>query len=90
MATVANERRCLKAKDIFKDCSECPEMVVVPAGSFTMGSLVGEEGRANHEGPQRTVTIGKAFAAARFEVTFAEWDACVAGRRLPKLPDPEG
>ena len=62
-----------------KDCAECPEMVTVPAGSFVMGSPAGEEGRDDDEGPQRTVTIGRAFAVGKFEVTFAEWDACVAG-----------
>ncbi|MFO0475981.1 MAG: caspase family protein, partial [Alphaproteobacteria bacterium] len=62
-----------------KDCAECPEMVTVPAGSFVMGSPAGEEGRSSDEGPQRTVTISRAFSAGKFEVTFAEWDACVAG-----------
>jgi formylglycine-generating enzyme required for sulfatase activity len=52
---------------------------VVPAGSFVMGSPAGEEGRDADEGPQRTVTISRAFAVGKFEVTFAEWDACVAG-----------
>lgn len=63
----------------FRDCDECPEMVTVPAGSFVMGSPADEEGRRDDEGPQRTVTIGRAFAVGKFEVTFAEWDACVAG-----------
>ncbi len=61
-----------------RDCPECPEMVVVPPGSFVMGSPASEEGRLDLEGPQRTVTIARAFAVGRFEVTFAEWDACVA------------
>ncbi|NWH08210.1 MAG: formylglycine-generating enzyme family protein [Alphaproteobacteria bacterium] len=63
---------------VFRDCTDCPEMVVIRAGSFTMGSPEGEEGRTNNEGPQRYVTIAKPFAVGRFEVTFAEWDACVA------------
>jgi formylglycine-generating enzyme required for sulfatase activity len=62
----------------FRDCPDCPEMVVVPAGSFMMGSPMGEEGRGKNEGPQRTVTIAKPFAVGKFEVTFAEWDVCVA------------
>jgi formylglycine-generating enzyme required for sulfatase activity len=44
-----------------------------------MGSPAGEEGRGDDEGPRRTVTIGRAFAVGKFEVTFAEWDTCVAG-----------
>ena len=53
-------------------------MVVVPAGSFTMGSPSTETDRSEDEGPQRTVTIGSDFAVGRYEVTWAEWDACVA------------
>ena len=62
----------------FRDCPECPEMVVVPAGSFMMGSPSHEAGRDNDEGPAHRVTIAKPFAVGKYEVTFAEWDACVA------------
>ncbi len=62
----------------FRDCPECPEMVVVPAGSFTMGSPSSEKGRRVFEGPQHRVTIREPFAVGKYEVTFAEWDACVA------------
>ena len=73
------EERALKPKDSFKECDTCPEMVVVPAGSFMMGSPESEEGRLDSEGPQHQVTIARPFAVGKFEVTFAEWDACVAG-----------
>jgi formylglycine-generating enzyme required for sulfatase activity len=63
----------------FKDCESCPEMVVVPAGSFTMGSPATEERSNDDERPQHRVTIQHDFAVGKFEVTFAEWDACVAG-----------
>ena len=85
----AEEERALKPGDSFKECSECPEMVVVPAGSFTMGSSPSEiaalekqypGNRFDIEGPQRRVTIARPFAVGRFEATFAEWDACVAER----------
>ncbi len=62
----------------FKDCPDCPEMVVAPAGSFMMGSPASEPERYDDEGPQHRVTIPKPFAVGRFAVTFAEWDACVA------------
>ena len=62
----------------FRDCDACPEMVVLPAGSFLMGSPESEEGRDDNEGPQHRVTIGEAFATGVYEVTFEEWDACVA------------
>jgi formylglycine-generating enzyme required for sulfatase activity len=58
-------------------------MVVVPAGSFTMGSPASEAGRTNDEGPHRTVTIRQPFALGKFEVTFAEWEACVAHGGCP-------
>jgi formylglycine-generating enzyme required for sulfatase activity len=71
----------LRPGRVFRDCTDiCPEMVVVPAGEFTMGS--NESGR---EKPPHRVTIQRPFAVAKFEVTFAEWDACVTdgGCRRP-------
>ena len=53
-------------------------MVLVPAGEFTMGSPSDEPGRDNNQGPQRKITIAQPFWVGKFEVTFAEWDACVA------------
>ncbi len=58
-----------------QDCPECPEMIVVPAGTFKMGSSQAELN--NNEGPQHTVTIRKAFAVGIYTVTFDQWDACV-------------
>ena len=62
----------------FRDCPVCPEMVVLPAGEFMMGSPESEKGRNKDEGPQRKVAIRQPFAVGKFEVTFAQWDACVA------------
>ena len=63
----------------FRDCDGtwCPELVVVPAGSFMMGSLWLEKGRGDDEGPVHRVRIAEPFAVGVYEVTFAEWDACV-------------
>jgi formylglycine-generating enzyme required for sulfatase activity len=58
-----------------RDCRDCPEMVVVPAGEFMMGSPKAEPHRGAEA--QHAVTILRAFAVSRFEITFAEWDACV-------------
>jgi formylglycine-generating enzyme required for sulfatase activity len=70
--------RPLKPKDSFKECGKCPEMVAVPAGSFTMGSPAREPHRHDNEGPQHLVTLAKPFAVGRFAVTFDEWEACIA------------
>ena len=62
----------------FRDCDVCPWMVEILAGSFLMGSPESEEGRYDSEGPVHRVTIGEPFAVGAYEVTFEEWDACVA------------
>jgi formylglycine-generating enzyme required for sulfatase activity len=67
-----------------QDKDYCPDMVVVPAGSFMMGSPPSEKGRVESEGPQHTVTIGKPFAVAKFAVTFDEWDTCVTYGDCPQ------
>jgi len=84
------EERALKPKDSFRECDECPEMVVVPAGSFMMGSPANEAGRDANEGPQRRVTIGRPFAVGKFEVAFAEWDGCIAAGGCNHRPDDRG
>ncbi len=58
-----------------RDCAECPEMVVIPAGHFPMGSPGGEKGRVGDEGPRHRVTIPRAFALSKYEVTRAEFAA---------------
>jgi formylglycine-generating enzyme required for sulfatase activity len=72
----------------FRECAKhCPEMVVMPAGEFMMGSPATETGRNTNEGPQRLVTIAKPFAVSKFDVTFAEWDACVSVGGCPHVSD---
>jgi formylglycine-generating enzyme required for sulfatase activity len=70
-------QKALKTKDTFRECATCPEMVVVPAGEFMMGSSENEKGRADDEGPLHSVKIAKPFAVSKFAITFNEWDACV-------------
>ena len=55
-------------------------MVVVPAGSFWMGSRTTDPGSLNDEDPQHRVTFAQQFAVGRFELTFDEWDTCVAAQ----------
>jgi formylglycine-generating enzyme required for sulfatase activity len=66
-------------------------MVMIPGGSFTMGSPADEPEHQSDEGPQHRVTI-EPFAMGKTEVTFAEWDACVnaGGCNGYKPPDQEG
>ncbi len=61
---------------VFRDVDApwCPEMVVIPAGEFMMGSPEDEDGRFDNEGPQHLVTIEKPFALGRYPVTFEEFD----------------
>ncbi|MDS4054699.1 SUMF1/EgtB/PvdO family nonheme iron enzyme, partial [Accumulibacter sp.] len=75
---------------IFRDCADCPEMVVVPPGEFLMGSPENEPGRWPSEGPLHRVRITRAFAVGRYEVTFAEWDACVVAGGCQHKPDDRG
>ena len=67
-----------------RDCPECPLMVVVPAGSYRMGSPSCEQGRRDFEGPVHEVTTGAPLAVGRYEVTFAEWDACARDGGCPR------
>ena len=78
--------------DSFRDCPACPEMVVVAAGGFAMGAddayiehLTGlmnmhdpDPGRIVNMAPRHQVGIGARIAIGRHEVSFDEWDRCVA------------
>ena len=75
----------------FKECaSGCPVMIVIPSGKFTMGSPENEPDRDASEGPQHEVTVAEPFAVSKFEVSFEEWDACVAAAACPHVPDQWG
>ena len=64
---------------VFRDCDACPQMVVIPAGTFQMGSPASERGRYDWEDPRHEVTLNSSFAMGVTEVTFDEWEACVRG-----------
>ena len=59
---------------VFQDCADCPVVVRIPGGSFTMGQAKGDPSAA----PQHTVTV-RAFVIGQYPVTVGEWKACVAG-----------
>ena len=85
----------------FRDCLACPQMIVIPSGSFTIGSPASELGRSDEEGPQRQVSI-RQFAASKFDVTRGQWAAFVSATnretrrgcawtgRSKEQPDPVG
>jgi formylglycine-generating enzyme required for sulfatase activity len=56
----------------FQECRDCPVMVAIPAGRFTMGSPAREAGRFGNEGPQHVVAI-RAFALGKYDVTSEEF-----------------
>src|SRR5205823_9823230 len=70
-----------KAGDVFRDCDDCGELGVVPAGSFQLGST------SEFENPVHQVKIEKPFAIGRHEVTFDEWDQCVEEGGCKHRPD---
>jgi formylglycine-generating enzyme required for sulfatase activity len=98
------KEQTLKPKDSFRECRAeqgndlCPEMVVLPAGSFLMGEVQTQNSSANPSGqmlsstaPPHQVTITKPFAVSRFELTYNEWDTCVAyGDCAEGIPDSFG
>ncbi len=72
-----------KPGQVFRDCAECPEMVVVPAGRFIMGT----DGRHKHERPAHPVAVERPFAIGVYEITFDEWRACLEDGGCPRMPD---
>ena len=74
-------RSGFKPGDTFSDCTNCLELVVVPAGSFGMGSS------SDYEKPIHRVSIAKDFAIGRREVTFDDWDKCVDDGGCKYRPD---
>jgi formylglycine-generating enzyme required for sulfatase activity len=86
----AEKESTLVAGDTFRECAkDCPEMIVVPAGEFTMGSPPKEKD-LNNESPQHKVRIAKPFAVSKFDVTFADWDTCVSVRGCPQVKETFG
>lgn len=60
----------------FKECRNCPEMIVLPAGTFTMGSPADEPLRRENES-QAEITFSRPFAMSRMAITWDQWEACV-------------
>lgn len=76
-AKAAKSAQVPKAGDIFRDCPSCPEMIVIPSGSFDMGSPGSEAGRSKDEGPVHRVNVAT-FAMGKTEITRGQFAAFVA------------
>lgn len=61
----------------FKHCYLCPQMIIIPAGEFMMGSPATETNRGNDESPQRNVIVDDDFAVGVFEITYKQWEFCL-------------
>jgi len=84
----AAAERALRSGNSFRECAkDCPEMVVVPAGEFMMGSAADERDHYDNEDPLHRVAIARPLAVSKFEVTFEQWDACVAIGACPHASD---
>lgn len=70
-----------RAAEFTRDCDVCPALLTIPTGTYMMGSEVRlwKRSFSRDARPQRQVAVTKPFALGVYEVTFREWDACVAG-----------
>lgn len=82
VAVAATGSESLKPGDVFSDCADvCPQMVVIPAGRITRQAPKGDKKPAAIEVEIKSVAVG------RFEITFREYDACVAARACTRISD---
>jgi formylglycine-generating enzyme required for sulfatase activity len=88
-----NEEAALQPKDRFRECEQCPEMIVVPDGTFIMGASASEGGSTPDERPQHEVTVQR-FGVGELPVTTDQWMAWVLARgcsyRLPSIAIQDG
>lgn len=75
---------------VTRDCEVCPELVLVKPGEYMMGAAASDKDASAQERPPHRVRIERAFLVGRNEITFAEWDACVAEGGCAHRPDDFG
>lgn len=80
----------LRPGKIFKECVDCPAMVVVPAAAYWQGSDAGSKMALSMEKPRRLVTIDEPFAVSIHEITMAQWDSCFDQHGCTSRPDDNG
>lgn len=79
------DKQCFAGQS-FRDCDDCPELIVLPPGRFTMGSRESELDRGRDESPAHTVTITGHIAIGKFEITHDEFSAFVAATNRQMKP----
>lgn len=89
-AQQAIEDLTLRRGKTFRDCADCPAMVVVPSGAFWQGSAEASPLALSIEKPRRRVVIAESFAIGVHEITMAQWDACVADQGCDTQPADNG
>ena len=87
LATSWAQGQTLQPGETFRDCDDCPEMVVLPAGTFELRTPPWGPGHPHNEGYFYPVTFSQPFAVGKFEITFDEWAACVADGKCATLDD---
>ena len=80
----------LRPGKTFRDCIDCPEMMVVPAAAFWQGSADDSSLALSMEKPSRLVTITEPFAVGVYEITMAQWDACFKDKGCTSQPGDNG
>jgi formylglycine-generating enzyme required for sulfatase activity len=87
LSAVWAHAQTLQPGEAFRDCDTCPEMVVVPTGSFDIRNAPWGPGHPHNEGFFYPVTFTQQFAIGKFEITFDEWAACVADGKCEPADD---
>lgn len=77
------QERAFRPGHLFRDCSGCPEMIVIRPGEFLMGSP-DTESEFTNERPRHLVQIRYKFAVSKYEISFAEWNHCVLLGACPR------
>ncbi len=80
----------LRPGKTFRDCDDCPKMMVIPPAAYWQGSADDSPLALSMEKPRRLVTIDKPFAVSIYEVTMAEWDSCFNDKGCTSQPGDNG
>ena len=77
----------VKAENSFQDCEQCPQMIVIPSGSYGFGSPPNEFGGPYNEGYTLDIEFKKPFGIGETEITFDDWEYCVLDNVCRNIDD---